>query len=280
MSVRRAGPGEILRARSLHGSGVIPEEAEWWVDEGLHPRPRFLASAVVWAGGTRFLLAVLPGVERQAAAALLNRVIEESPPAGVLRFDSLLDPADPFHGMLLQRGFEPVHRVDDFELPVERLRPRLEAVFRRARRRMPQEWQRVPLPARSSAEVRALVVDRFRLMSPLDFEHKARGGHFDVRSSVLLCSRGRLIGALLIVRGSDALQIAAIAVNLPPGRLRSMANLALLHGSLESRAAEEHLSCYRFQAGQHVHRQTANTALRLGGRQVASRFSLERDPRC
>ncbi len=275
MIIRLSTSAELHRATWFFRHRSLPDETIYFVTLEKKPRPRFLGVLALWENS--FLIACQPGLEMtQIAPGLIDALFASGSFRRPLRYHDLLSEEEPLFALLRKRCFEVVNRVRFFELEVDALRPRLSAVFLRVASAIPRSWQFLSLYSRPASEIRSLVVDRYSLMGGREFDDCVRSGIFDPSLSIVLWDGNELLGALLIVRRPHVLMIEAIAMISSSPRLRAFGNIGLLHASLRNRSPEDFVTRYEFRAGATDHIQTANTALRLGGREQTTKMSLEK----
>jgi hypothetical protein len=213
------------------------------------------------------------------APALLDACIAEAEAREYprLRYDAAVASDQLLCAMLEARGFRCVHRVRRFQVDVSEGRARIQRMHERAAQRIPAQWRCVPLGWHRPEEIQPLV-ERFALMDATEFwrHWHSPGDRFDPRTSVLLFDGEELIGAMLVRRVPGAFLVEVRAVAMENPRLRALANLALLHASSkDTRNSEDPRICI-FRAGELEHRETANLALRMGGREMPAQCAMER----
>jgi hypothetical protein len=91
---------------------------------------------------------------------------------------------------------------------------------------------------------------------------------FDLETSCILFDEDRLFGAFLARRLVDVLYVDVQVVGESNLRLRSLADLCMLYHGANLVPPGGPIQWIRFRSGQSEHRQTANLALRMGGREL------------
>ena len=97
-----------------------------------------------------------------------------------------------------------------------------------------------------------------------ELERHVRGGKLDD------------LPAFLARRLGDVLYIDVQVVEEPNPRLRSLAAVCQLHHGAQRVASGGPIRWIHFRSGQSEHRQTANLALRMGGRELATQHVFAR----
>ena len=92
---------------------------------------------------------------------------------------------------------------------------------------------------------------------------------FELDLSCLLFDGERPFGAFLMRRMGEGLYIEVQVVRETNPRLRSLGDLLMLYHDARRVAADGPIRRLWFRSGQAEHRQTANLALRMGGRELS-----------
>ena len=92
---------------------------------------------------------------------------------------------------------------------------------------------------------------------------------FDLDLSCILFDGERPFGAFLTRLMGEGLCIDVQVVREPNPRLRSLGDLLMLYHDAQRVAADGPIRRIWFRSGATEHRQTANLALRMGGRELA-----------
>ena len=99
---------------------------------------------------------------------------------------------------------------------------------------------------------------------------------FDLDLSCILFDGSRPFGTFLLRRLGDGLCVDVQVVQEKSPRLRSLGDLFMLYHSAQRLTPEGPVRWIWFRSGHTEHRQTANLALRMGGRELALRHSLSK----
>jgi hypothetical protein len=271
------------RIAHLFRNVPLPPSARFLGAVKARPVERFLAAAAWWPEGKvgRFQLACQPGVARaDVIDLLLGGLAEAARQAGLetLQAAGLLTEADEWFGLLRSRGFECLHSERAFEVSLREGWNRVMRLYEKHRAQIPTRWQTNPIRGHSPEAVLELIAPH-RLMPPAElrnlWEAKAQFG-FEPDLSCVLFDGERLFGTLLLRRLRDALHIDVQVVQEPNSRLRSLGDLLMLYHLAQRVTVEGPIRRLWFRSGQAEHRQTANVALRMGGRELARAHLLAR----
>ncbi len=94
---------------------------------------------------------------------------------------------------------------------------------------------------------------------------------FELDVSSILFDGSQPIGTLLARKVQDLLVIDIRVVNLDQQLLRALGNVLLFRHMALQRDAHQNIRFMRFRAGATEHRETANVARRMGGREMPPR---------
>lgn len=275
-AIREPAPAEVERVVHLFRNVRFNPQARFVAVVRSHPIERFIASAAWWSEGTvgRFQLACQPGVARAAVAGLLlDRLAESARAAGVatLQFAQLLGENDEWLEILRQHGFECLHSERSFEVSYRDAWQRVIRLHQKHQSRIPSAWRTEAIRRHPPEAVLDLIAPH-RLMPPAEvrdhWRADARFG-FDLDLSCILFDGSRPFGAFLMRRMGDGLCIDVQVVRETNPRLRSLGDLLMLYHDAQRVAADGPIRWIWFRSGQTEHRQTANLAFRLGGRELA-----------
>lgn len=243
------------------------------------PIERFVAAVACWPEGNivRFRLACQPGVTRsEAAGPLLSQVEERARAARVdaLHYaESLADDSE-WRPVLRQHGFEPLHSERFFEVPGLEAWKRSMETYQKYQARIPSGWRTESI-RHHPPELALEMIGEHRLMPPGELRAGWRADSsagFELDLSSFLFDGSRCIGALLARRVQDALCVDVRVVRVGNPLLRALGNACLLH-HVASRCDPIHgpVRRLRFRAGELEHRETANLAFRMKGRELPPR---------
>jgi len=281
-TIREPAPAEVERVLHLFRNVPLRPEARLLAVVRSRPIERFIAAAAWWPEGTvgRFQLACQPGVARAVVAGLLlDRLAEGARRAGMetIQYATLLTDDNEWFGILRLHGFECLHSERSFEVPIENAWKRVSQLHQKHQSQFPAGWRADSIRAHPPEAVLELIAPH-RLMPPAEvrnyWQADAQSG-FDLDLSCILFDGERPFGACLARRMGEGLYFDVQVVREPNPRLRSLGDLLMLrrmftvyHESLRLSAAGL-IRWLWFRSGQTEHRQTANLALRLGGRELA-----------
>jgi hypothetical protein len=254
----------------------MPPGAQILAAAKTHPLERFVAAAAWWPEGTvgRFQLACQPGVACDGVAGrLLDGLTQSARQAGLrsIQYASLLTEQSEWFGSLRANGFESLRSERAFEVACSDAWTRIMRLYSKWRSQMPASWRTEPIRAHPP-EIALELIAPHRLMLPAEVRNhwraEAQAG-FDLDLSCLLFDGQRPFGAFLVRRMGEGLYFDVQVVNEPNPRLRSLADLLMLVHDAQRVAPDGPIRWLWFRSGHTEHRQTANLALRMGGREVA-----------
>jgi hypothetical protein len=283
LAIRAPLPRELPRVLHLFRDTRLRNAAQLLVAERTRPLPRFVGGAAWWQEGTtaRFDLACQPG---QGAAevlpGLIQGVMTAANQAGLetIQFAELLPDEGIWVAPLLAQSFERVRSERFFELTYREAWLRTMRLFERHRTRIPASWRTESIREHPPELILELAAPH-RLLPPQDlreFWQAATAGGFDLDLSCIVFDHAQPFGTFLARRLADALYVDVQIVNHPNPRLRSLGDLCLLHHDARRIGPDGPLRWVRFRSGATEHRQTANLALRMGGRELPRRHLLAR----
>jgi hypothetical protein len=275
LAIREPAPEEVERVLHLFRNVPLRSEARLLAAVRSRPVERFIAAGAWWPEGTvgRFELACQPGVARPAAAGLLiDRLAEGARREGMgtLQCANLLTDDNEWFGILRSQGFECLHSERSFEVSYRAAWMRVMQLHQKHRARIPAGWRTDPIRAHPPEAALDLIAPH-RLMPPAEVRHYWRADSqfgFDLDLSCLLFDGERPVGAFLTRRMGEGLCIDVQVVQEPNPRLRSLGDLLMLYHDAQRIAADGPIRWIWFRSGATEHRQTANLALRLGGREL------------
>ena len=232
----------------------------------------------------RFQLACLPGnPNREALANLTARVVAAARNAGMesIQYGELLPQESVWLALLQAQGFERVRSERFFEIAYRDAWKRITQLHERHRAEIPSTWRTEPIRNHRPEEIMELATP-YRLLPPEDVRHyweATTTGGFDLELSCILYDEQRPIGTFLVRWVADGVFIEVQIVEEPNRRRRALGDLCLLYHGVSRVAPDGPLKWLRFRSGESEHRQTANLALRMGGRELPRRHVLTRDLR-
>jgi hypothetical protein len=281
--VREPRPEELGRVAYLFQETRIHAGARVFVAERTAPVARFLGAAAWWIEGdlVQFQLGCLPGVaQAQVAAVLVQRVltIAHESGRGLVQYAELLPQGHVWLAVLEAEDFERIRSERSFEIPYEDAWSRVVRLHERHRQQVPTDWRTSSIRNHPPELILGLIAPH-RLLRPEEVRHfwqeTTRGG-FDLEVSNILFAGERPFGAFLARRLSAILYIDVQVVVEPSPRLRSLADLCQLNHAARVIAPGGPVRWIQLRSGETEHRQTANLARRMGGRELPSRHVLGR----
>jgi hypothetical protein len=278
LTIREPAPEEAGRMAHFFRNGTLPPGAQILAAVRHQPIERFVAAVAAWQEGNivRFRLACQPGVPRaDIAAPLILRVEEGARAAGfkVLHYAESLADDHEWRVVLGENGFESRHSERFFEAPGLAAWTRVMQIYEKHRQHIPFDWRTEPIRLHQP-ELALEVIGEHRLM-PLgelrDGWRADSSAAFELDLSSFLFAGPRPIGVLLLRRNQDALCVDVRVVRVEHPRLRALGNACLLHHVASQSDPNGPIRWLRFRAGQREHRETANLAFRMNGRELPPR---------
>jgi hypothetical protein len=254
----------------------LREGARFVAAEKTHPIQRFIGAAAWWVEGAigRFQLACQPGVAHTGAAAILiESVLAAARESGLesIQYADLLPDGHAWLDVLQTQGFERVRSERSFQVSYRDAWTRVMRLYEKHRPEIPSSWRTAPIRDHKPEVILDLIAPH-RLLPPDEVRHywqAAAAAGFDLDMSCTLFDGDRPFGSFLARRTGEVLYVDVQVVNEHNRRLRSLADLCLLYHGASRVSPDEAVRWIQFRSGQTEHRQTANLALRMGGREVA-----------
>jgi hypothetical protein len=280
-AIREPAPAEVERVLHLFGNMRLGPEVRLLAAARSRPIERFIAAAAWWPMGTvgLFQIACLPGVDRAAVAGLLiDRLGECARLAGLqtIQCAQLLTDDNEWFGILRGHGFECLRSERSFEIAYQDAWTRIMQLHQKHGSRIPATWQAKPirdLPPETALDV----IGSHRLLAPAEvraFWRKNSPGGFTLDLSCVLFDGERPFGAFLARRMGEVYYVDVQVVQEKNPILRSLGDLfmmyrmLILHDEAQRAGRDVPIRWLRFRSGEIEHRQTANLALRMGGREL------------
>ncbi len=243
--------------------------------EKARPIPRFLAAAAWYGDGVtaRFQLACLPGaINSGAPGKLIENVVSAAQESGLesIQYAELVPEGHVWMPVLQFHGFERLRSERAFETEGRSTWTRINRLFQRHQSAIPPTWHTDPIRDHAPETILALIAPH-RLLPPEEIRHCWEAGAvdgFDLEMSCVLFDGQRPFGAFLTRRLGDILFVDVQVILEPNPRLRSLADLCLVYHVVRRVGPDGPIHWVRFRSGEMEHRQTANLALRMGGREV------------
>lgn len=283
MVVREPRPEEFARVAYLFRNVRLRADSRCFVAERTHPVARFVGAATWWVEGDggRFQVACQPGTAQvAAAAALVERVVAVASDGGLesLQYADLLADGHIWLAVLQAQRFERLRSERSFEIAYADAWRRVERLYEKHRAQVPPSWRSEPIRAHQPEVILDLIAP-YRLLPPEEVRHYWQAttpGGFDLDMSGILFNGARPFAAFLARRLAEVLHIDVQVVEEPNARLRSLADVCQLHHGAQRVAPGGPIRWLHFRSGQTEHRQTANLALRMGGRELATQHVFAR----
>ncbi len=277
--LREPSPAEAERIGHLFRNVPLPPGTQVLAAVRSRPVERFVAAVACWPEGdiVRFRLACQPGVARSGVANLLiNRVAESARTAGVntIHYAEALAEDNEWCAVLRENGFERLRTERFFEAAGLEVWTRVMQIFEKHQVRIPSGWRTESI-RHHAPELALELIGEHRLMPPEELRAYWRADAataFEFDLSSFLFDSARAIGALLARRVQDAFCVDVLVVRVENPRLRSLGSACLLHHTASR--CDPHqgpIRWVRFRAGEIEHRQTANLAFRMKGRELPPR---------
>ena len=273
-----AGP-EAERIAYLFRDIPLPAATQVLGAVRTHPIERFVGAAACWTEGmnVRFRLACQPGVARNnVASPLIHRIEECARQAGVntIHYAEALEENNGWSAVLREQGYRPVHSERFFEAALSDAQNRIMQSFAKHKARIPTGWRTESI-RQHPAETALPVIADHRLMPPAEVRELWRANSpvsFDPDVSALLFDGAHCKGALLVRKVQDAYCVDVLVVEIENAFLRALGNISLLqHAASRSGDGGDAVRWLRFRAGELEHRETANKAFRMKGRELPTR---------
>lgn len=276
LAIREPTPEEVERVLHLFRNVPRPPEARLLAAVRSRPVERFIAAVAWWPEGTvgRFQLACQPGVTRSVVTGLLiDRLAECARRAGMrtIQCANLLTDDNEWFGILRSHGFECLHSERSFEVSYPNAWKRVMQLHQKHLAQIPAGWRTESIRDHPPEAALDLIAPH-RLMPPAEVRHYWQASSqfgFDLDLSCILFDGERPFGAFLTRRMGEGLGIDVQVVRETNPRLRSLGDLFLLYHDAQRVPADGPIRWIWFRSGQAEHRQTANLALRMGGRELA-----------
>ena len=283
--VRRANEKELFRAVQLFASSTDKPAADAQYLIALKTRPveRIVAALAWWSEpeSIRFLIGHHPGVTAEEAAEALVPPFEQisDKPSLDLKYARLLEENQDCAPWLASHGYQALGTERAFEAPSDTVYERVQTFLARHTNDIPESWHSESIRHHQPETVWPLI-EPYRLIHPdtlRRFWNTPGESGYDPDFSNILFDGPTPLGTLLLRNNSICLAVDIRVVNPIAPRLRSLANLALFaHISRVASPESTGIRSLAFRADQREHRETANLAKRMGGREVAVRHIYTR----
>lgn len=283
LAIREPAQAELDRVLYLFRQTPLVAEARLLVVARTRPIERFVAAAAWWPEGPigRFQLACQPGATRAPVAGLLIEGLAEcARRAGVetLHYADLLPDDHEWAQVLRGQRFERLRSERSFVVAYQDAWTRVIRLHEKHQSAIPSAWRTDPI-AQHPPELILDLIAPHRLMPPAEVRNYWRAdvaAGFDLDLSCILFDGERPFGAFLARRMGEVIYIDVQVVRQSNPRLRSLGDLCLLYHDAQRVGPDGPIRWIQFRSGETEHRQTANLALRMGGRELAPRHLYAR----
>lgn len=274
--VREPIPDELGRAVYFFRNIRLHPQARVLVAVKSHPVQRFVAAAAWWCEGTtgRFKLATLPGAAARAeiCGLLISKVSDCCRSLGMdtLQYADLLPDNSEWIEILQQHGLKHTRSERFFEISIRQGVSRVVELFQKYESLIPPGWHTESIRHHSPDTILELIAP-YRLMPPEELRDRWRVDcpeGFELEFSSILFDGDRAIGVLLIRRAHEAFCMDVRVVRVESRLLRSLGNALLFYHAATRHGPTGILDKIQFRGGETEHRETANIALRMGGREL------------
>jgi hypothetical protein len=271
---------EVSRATYLFRGARLRPDAQFLVAVRTRPVERFIAAVTWWSVGkiVCFQLASQPGIARAATCALLvARLAETARAAGMefLQYGESLAEGSEWINLLRDNGFTLLRSERFFEVAVAESWTRTVESYEKHHARIPATW-RTEAIRHHAPEIIFDLVAPFRLMPPAEVRDYWRPDAFDLDLSSILFDGGLPFGTLLARRAVDSLFIDIRVVTHENQVLRALGNVLLFRHMAVQREQNQRIQWLKFRGGATEHRETANLARRMEGREMPPRHIYSR----
>lgn len=283
IAVREPRPEEFARVAYLFRNTRLHPASRFIAAERTDPVARFLGAAAWWVEGDlgRFHLACLPGsAQRDAAVVLVQRLLALAREGEweCVQYADLLPDGHVWLEVLQTQGFERIRSERSFEVAYADAWTRVMRLYERHQAHVPANWRSASIREHQPEVIMELIAP-YRLLPPEEVRHYWRDttpGGFDLDMSCILFAGERPFGAFLARRLSDILYVDVQVVAEANPRLRSLADVCQLYHGARLVAPGGPVRWIHLRSGEMEHRQTANLALRMGGRELSAQHVLGR----
>lgn len=281
--IRPPTGAEMARAAYLFRGARLRPEAQWLVAVRSRPVERFVAAAAWWCAGkiACFQLASQPGIGRaETCALILDQVTICARAAGMetIQYGESLAEGSEWIGLLQNHGFTMLRSERFFEVAVAQSWTRTMETYEKHRARIPAAWRTEAIRGHAPEIISDLIAP-FRLMPPAelrDYWRPEAAAGFDLDLSSILFDGGRPFGTLLARRSPDSLYIDIRVVSQENPVLRALGNVLLFRHMAVQREQNQRIQWLKFRGGATEHRETANLAHRMEGRELPPRHVYSR----
>jgi hypothetical protein len=283
--VREPSLSEAGRALYLFRAAPLSRQARVFVAVKTRPLERFVAALAWWPMGDTigFRLAVQPGssVRLAACSRLVQQLVECGRTLGIrnMRYADLLLDNSEWVPLLKENGFVILHSERFFEVSARESWARTMEIAERMRDKFPPAWRSDSIRHHRPESILDFI-EPYHLMPADEVRDRWRENcpyGFELDLSAILFDGARPVGAFLMRRKLDLLCMDVRVVQTGNRLLNSLGNVALLrHSCVTHGPVRSDINRLQFRGGEIEHRETANLALRMGGRELPPRHTFGR----
>jgi hypothetical protein len=278
LAISEPAPAELGRALYLFQNIRLHRHARILVAVRRRPVERFVGAAAWWSEGNvaQFQLACPPGIIRNEVCDLLiERVLQAARAAGMesVRYGELLPDHSEWNEALANQGFTLLRSERFFQVPALPSWTRTVETFEKYRSKIPAGWRTESIRQHAPETVFELIAP-YRLMPPGELRDYWRADSafgFELDLSSTLFDGQRPIGTFLARKVLDSLCVDVRVVQAEDPLLRSLGNVCLLYHVAKRCRPDQGMNHLEFRGGATEHRETANLAMRMDGRELPHR---------
>jgi hypothetical protein len=278
LAIREPAPAELDRAVYLFRNHRLRPQARMLVAVRSRPVVRFVGAAIWWTEGKVgcFQLACSPGIIREEVCArLIEQVSQCARLAGMesVQYGELLSSNSEWIELLVRQGFIRLRSERFFEVPAQQSWTRTVEAFEKYKSKIPSGWRTESIRQHAPETVFELIAP-YRLMPPeelRDYWRVDSAFGFELDLSSTLFDGPRPIGTFLARRVRDTLCVDVRVVQAENRLLNSLGNVCLLYHVAKRWSSNQNFSQLQFRGGATEHRETANLAMRMDGRELPPR---------
>lgn len=286
--IRPSYDDEIARAKSLLGGHAIPNHAQFYVAINDTPVERIVAAIPYWqsprpgddeCSQMNFHL----GLPMEKCSApfledLLPHLIAKAKESDLcsLRLDISLPDQHPLFDLLSEQGFTIAQTDRTFSVPGDIVKNRSIRIYQRLEKKIPSSWSISSIRGQDPEKLFKFAAQH-GLISPQVFQNYWNTGsreHFEEAYSKVLLNGETIIGLFLVTQRGDHELHVHVEASCPDYSAQSGLIAATLRNASFSACAEDFPKIFTWRADSDKHLQTANTAIRQGGTELAQRHFL------
>jgi hypothetical protein len=191
----------------------------------------------------------------------------------ILEYNDLLADEDEWCSILGAHGFSCLRSERFFEVATRQAYNRVTIMAEKYKTDIPPQWRTESIRAHAPETVAALVSKHALL--PLNelrsyWQPDCPSG-FELDLSSILFDGSQPIGTLLWRRSAYAYLVDVRVVAVENSRLRALGNLCLFQHAARTGDPDGEIRWLQFRGGENEHRETANLAIRMGGKELSPR---------